>query len=370
MKKVLHVTYDMRIGGTEQVIKNIISANNDPNLMMGIICIESPLGPFASELMANGITFYQLNRKPGFDLALITQIRQIIRTNHIDILHCHQYTPWVYGALAAAFTNTQVIFTEHGRFYPDKTSFKRRLINPLLNLLTNKITAISSATKQSLVDYEFLPKHKIKVIYNGIEPLACDQQTIAQLRHQLNISEGDLVLGTIARLDPIKNHQMMLAAFGLALKKYPNLKLVVVGDGEERQRIETTIQTMNLQDKVILTGYITQPNNYLALFDIFLLSSFSEGTSMTLLEAMSLAKPCVVTDVGGNREVIIDNQNGLVTTNDDVTEFCEAIEMLLSNPSRLSTMASNAKKHFLNTFTHCAMFQHYQAIYDNQKEAK
>ena len=92
--------------------------------------------------------------QPGFDTSLIAAIRRHIKTNNIDIIHCHQYTPWVYGVLAAFGTKTKVVFTEHGRFYPDTSSRKRKLLNPLLHKLTTATTAISSATKQALVEFE------------------------------------------------------------------------------------------------------------------------------------------------------------------------------------------------------------------------
>lgn len=360
MIKVLHVTFDMRIGGTEQVIKNIIQGSDKTKLEMSILCIESPLGPFAQELLDDGIVFHQLNRQPGFDYSLIKSIRKIIKAKQIDVLHCHQYTPWVYGALAAAFTNTKVIFTEHGRFYPDSSSFKRRLINPILNLFTNKITTISKATKQALIDYEFLPANKIDVIYNGIKPLQVNQEEVDLLRKQLNIDDETFILGTVARLDPIKNHKMMLNAFKLVLAKQPNTKLIIVGDGEERQNIQRFIKELNIEQDVILTGYIEQPKNYLALFDIFLLSSFSEGTSMTLLEAMSLGKLSVVTNVGGNTEIISDGLNGFVVNSNNEHEFAKAI--IGCDAAILTKMQAIARKSFTEHFTSTLMNKHYQTL--------
>jgi hypothetical protein len=122
---ILHITYDMRIGGTEMVIKNIIEGCDTNLFSMSVLCIEAPLGPFAEELQNNGTPFFELQRQPGFDTSLIKSIRQIIKANNVDIIHCHQYTPWVYGVIAAALTNTKVIFTEHGRFYPDSCTWKR-----------------------------------------------------------------------------------------------------------------------------------------------------------------------------------------------------------------------------------------------------
>ncbi|NQY35789.1 MAG: glycosyltransferase [Alteromonadaceae bacterium] len=363
-KNILHITYDMRIGGTEMVIKNIIQHAQSENIEMSVLCIESPLGPFAKELLGEGIKFYELNRQPGFDWSLIKNIRRIIKTNNINVLHCHQYSPWVYGVIAAAFTKTKVIFTEHGRFYPDSSSWKRKLINPLLNLFTDQVTAISKATKQALTEFENLPEKSIEVIYNGIAPLQVDYDKVQEIRKELAIPKDHTILGTIARFDPIKNHTMMLKAFAQVLQQQPNTTLIIVGDGDERTTIETCIESLKITDKVILTGYKPEPENYLALMDIFLLSSLSEGTSMTLLEAMSLSKPCVVTDAGGNPEVIINNVNGFVTPNGDQNAFANAIQEI-RDPQIFTNFQDQSFDRYTQQFMPDIMKQGYIKVYDD-----
>jgi glycosyltransferase involved in cell wall biosynthesis len=360
---VMHITYDMRIGGTEMVIKNIIEGSDNSLFEMSIFCIESPLGPFADDLLTKGVSITCHARKPGFDLSLIKAIKQHIKLNNIDVLHCHQYTPYVYGVLAAIGTKTKVIFTEHGRFYPDSSSWKRKLINPLLNRFTAATTAISAATKEALVVYENFPAKNIEVVYNGIAPLHYDAQEVARLKQQYLIADHELCLGTIARLDPIKNHIMMLKAFRQVIDAGIAAKLVIVGDGEERQNIEALIQQLDLNAQVILTGYEPKPSALLAMMDIYLLSSLSEGTSMTLLEAMSLGKPCVVTDAGGNPEIITHQLNGLVTPNDDATKFAEGITKLANDTELTLKMGRAAKVCFTQYFSANSMCGHYRRCY-------
>ncbi|MCF2947746.1 glycosyltransferase [Paraglaciecola aquimarina] len=362
--KVLHVTYDMRIGGTEMVIKNLIEGSDKTTFEMSVLCIESPLGPFSADLIADGIKFHELNRQPGFDKALIKNIRNIIKKEKIDILHCHQYTPWVYGVIAAMLTKTKVIFTEHGRFYPDTSSWKRKLVNPILNKFTSQVTAISQATKQALVDYENFPDNDIEVIYNGIKGLEHPSKgELSELRAELGLAKQGRCIGTISRFDPIKNHLMMIRAFHQCLTTEPNLKLIIVGDGEMRPQIESEIEKLNIQDKVILTGYKTNPQQYLALMEVFLLSSFSEGTSMTLLEAMSLGKPCVVTDAGGNKEVIADGENGIVTENDNQQQFSQAINKLITTPSLSKQYSGSSLQIFKNKFDAQVMYNQFALLY-------
>ena len=359
---VMHLTYDMRIGGTEMVIKNLIEGSDHSLFDMSIFCIEEPIGPWGIDLQNNGLKITAKARQPGFDTALIVTIRKHIKENKIDVLHCHQYTPWVYGVLAAFGTKTKVIFTEHGRFYPDSSSWKRELINPWLCRITDHITSISKATKQALVEFENIPQNKIEVIYNGIKKPEVMAEKVAALREQLGISQDTTILGTIARLDPIKNHSMMLDAFALVLKEHPNTVLIIVGDGEERNNIENKIKQLGIKDQVILPGYEPQPQHYLALMDIFLLSSLSEGTSMTLLEAMALGKPCVATDAGGNPEIVADQLSGYVSKNDDFKDFAKKILLLTTMAKTRESLGVEANRIFHSKFSHQKMVSSYQQI--------
>ncbi|WP_371192498.1 glycosyltransferase family 4 protein [Glaciecola sp. SC05] len=361
--KVMHVTYDMRIGGTEMVIKNIIEGNKNPACEMSIFCIEEPLGPWGKALKESGTDTSTHPRKPGFDTSLTSKMRTHIKQHQIDILHCHQYTPWVYGVLACSGLKTKVIFTEHGRFYPDSSSWKRKFVNPLLAMFTHKITAISHATKQALVDYEFLKSDNIDVIYNGIEALDANIDAANNIKNKLGIPASDTIFGTIARLDPIKNHEMMLNAFAKVLESNSECTLVIVGDGDLMDALQSQVKALKIAHKVKFTGYITYPKDYLSVFDIFLLSSFSEGTSMTLLEAMSLGKPCVVTDAGGNKEIIVHEETGLVTDNNDMEQYANAMLSLAGDPEQIRLYGEQACKRFSKQFTVELMSAQYQACY-------
>ena len=361
--RVLHITFDMRIGGTEQVIKNLIEATDISQFNSSILCIEQPVGPFGELLIKSGIKVDSLQRKNGFDRALIGQIRQYIKQHNIDVIHCHQYTPWVYGVFASLFLNVKVVFTEHGRFYPDSGSWKRRLINPLLSFFTSNITAISEATKQALVEFEYLMPKKIMVVYNGISPQKPQLELVSTLSKQYNIKQDTVVFGTVARLDPIKNQTLLIEAFHQALLQYPKCKLFIVGDGEEREKLEQLTAKLNITESVIFTGYITQPVNYMALMDVFVLPSLSEGTSMTLLEAMSLGKPCIVTNVGGNPEVIKGQYNGIVVGNQELEQLRDSMVTLAENKQMREELGKNGKALFNRKFFVKSMTSDYQEIY-------
>ena len=211
--KILHVTFNMGIGGTEQVIRQIIENSDSEQFVHEILCIDGEVGPLGQALKEKGINVECTQRRAGTDFKLILFIRRLIKSNNIDVLHCHQYTPFFYGALAAVGTATKIIFTEHGRFFPDRHHFKRRFINPLLSIMTKYITAISKSTADAVAEYEYIQRDRIEVIYNGIRDLQTINLDRTALLNELCLADKYRYVGTISRLQPIKNQAMMIKAF-------------------------------------------------------------------------------------------------------------------------------------------------------------
>ncbi len=363
-KKVAHVTFDMRIGGAEQVISSLIENTDQSKYDLSIICLEQAIGPFGMQLQEKGYKVIPFNRNPGIDLSLIRYIRHYIISHKVDILHCHQYTPYIYGLFASIFTSTKIIFTEHGRFFPDQRKIKRVFLNPLLNLFTDYITAISSATRDALVEFENFPPQKIKIIYNGIDHFKYITPNNSSVKQSLGINQKGYVLGTVARLDPIKNHRLMIKALESVRQAFPETFLIIVGDGPERENLESFASKLGLSSYVIFTGFREDIHNYMKIIDVFLLTSFSEGTAMTLLEAMASSLPCIVTEVGGNPEIVKDEETGFVIPNDNEKILSEKICKLLDDDILKKEMGVAGRKRFEENFTVDKMVSAYENIYD------
>lgn len=358
--KILHLTYNMGIGGTEQVIYQLVKNADNTVFENVIVCLDGEVGPIGQQLQNSGTQFHLLNRVPGFDIGLINSVRKLIQSGNIDIVHCHQYTPYVYGVLAALFTRAQVVFTEHGRFHPDRYSWKRRLINPLLELTTSSIVAISAATKEALAEFEWFQRDSIEVIYNGIET---PTPTNTRHRNELKLTDEHIVFGTITRFDTIKNLPMMVRAFAKTHRMYPNAVLLLVGDGDQKPAIENMVEELGVNQAVIFTGFQTDTQKFMSMIDVYILSSFSEGTSMTLLEAMSLSICCVVTAVGGNVELIQNEVNGLVVESDNVQQLSDALIQLIDDEKTRVQLGVQAQKTFERNFALTQMIQSYCNVY-------
>jgi glycosyltransferase involved in cell wall biosynthesis len=180
---------------------------------------------------------------------------------------------------------------------------------------------------------------------------------------ELGIKSGEVVIGTVARLDAVKNQLMMLQATRALIDQGYKVRLLLVGDGPERANLKAKTQQLDLNNAVIFTGFQSKPADYLSLMDIFLLPSFTEGTSMTLLEAMSLGIPTVATQVGGTPEIVEDKETGFLVESDNLEAFIHAIKNLLDQPKERRKMGNTAKEQFEEKLSVEQMVSQYQRCY-------
>ena len=175
---VLQVVHRMGLGGVERVVRDLANHFNADGFRTSVCCLDS-LGEFAEELVARGTSVHLLTRRPGVDVDLIRRFRRLYEEQEVDVVHAHQYTPYFYAATACLLRPpTKIVFTEHGRDYPDRLRPKRALYNQLLRMVTSSYTAVSEFTRDSMAAFERMPRSRIRVIYNGVEP-SPDQNVLA-----------------------------------------------------------------------------------------------------------------------------------------------------------------------------------------------
>lgn len=368
--RVLQLVLSLAIGGTEKLVYDLVH-RVDKCLVVPVVCCLDEFGHFGKELQRDGYQVCILNRKPGIDWGLIRRLNAIIQQEKIDVIHAHQYTPYFYGLLASLYTKLsmftkapKLVFTEHGRFYPEQKKLKRTIANPVLSLFTDEIVTISESTKSSLIKYENFPAHRIKVVYNGIELSRFSQKidTVAK-KQSLGLSPDARVIGIVARLDPIKNHAMLLRAFKRVLQHIPDTYLLIIGDGPEEQNIKAFARLLDVNDNTIFLGARKDVSELLHVFDVFALSSFSEGTSVTLLEAMGAGVPIVATKVGGNPEVIKNQESGYLVPSDNDQEMATMLIKLLQDKKARQRMGQAGQKRGYDMFSLDKMVNAYTELY-------
>lgn len=201
------------------------------------------------------------------------------------------------------------------------------------------------------------------MIYNGINERKLISSEDPELNKSLGIEKDTMVLGTVARLDAIKNQKMLIEAFKIINEKYPNTKLLLIGDGPMRNELETLTKELSLTHDVIFTGSTNEAYRYYNIMDVFVLTSMTEGTAMTLLEAMASSTPCIVTDAGGNPEIVKDGETGFIIPVNDTAALAEKIEILLNKAELAMKMGQAGRTRFRKFFTVEKMIQSYQELY-------
>jgi sugar transferase (PEP-CTERM/EpsH1 system associated) len=367
-KHILYVVHSLGVGGTERVVCDLTRAFNDTEFRTSVCCLDE-LGELGKELRQEGIPVHVLNRKPGVDLSLVARLRHIYLHERVDLVHAHQYTPYFYAATAAlGARSVPVIFTEHGRHWPDRLRLKRAAFNQILRMTTYTYTAVSEFSRQSLIRYEKMPASAIQVIYNGIELNRTnginDQQS---LRTGVGLVDETLLVVSVGRIDPIKDFETLIQAFAYVVKKLPQASLWIAGDGDSTQKRQLIhlIERLSLPGKVKLLGTRRDVDRLLRACDLFVLSSISEASSMTILEAMAAGRAVVATRTGGNPELVVDEKTGILVPVGDVSAMSEAMGLLLRDAARRERMGEAGRARVKENFSKELSFARYQDLYQS-----
>jgi glycosyltransferase involved in cell wall biosynthesis len=348
-------------GGTERLVIDIcrqLSSRIDST-----VCCLDDAGAWAPEVAALGIPVVTLGRTPGFHPSLAVQLARIMTAHRIEVVHCHHYSPFVYGLLAAVLKpGVRLVFTEHGRLSTSAPSRKRRLVNPMLAWWPGHLCAVSADLKQHMVAEGF-PARRVQVLYNGIDPGARPGSAQRRLaREVLGVPHDAFVIGTAGRLDPVKNLSALIRAQAAIAAPLPASRTVIVGHGPELPALEAQVRTLGLADRVSFAGYRDDVRLMMASFDVYVNCSTYEGVSLTILEAMASALPVIATRVGGNPEVVVDRETGqLVAAH--AGGLAGAIGNLAGNPLRRQAMGDAGRWRVKRHFSLARMVQQYADAY-------
>jgi glycosyltransferase involved in cell wall biosynthesis len=360
--KVMQVVLSLTPGGTEHLVVQICKRLT-PEYGTVVCCLDAE-GEWAADLQARGIEVRALRRRPGFRPEVGRAIARFAAERDIDVLHCHQYSPFVYGRIAAMWNRRlRIVYTEHGRLSDAPPSWKRRLVNPLLSRFDGSIVAVSHELRDYMIASRF-PLERVRVIHNGIEPaVAASALDRRRARMLLGLDDRAFVVATVARLDPVKDLVTLLDAFADVRRRVPAARLVIVGDGPERQRLEARAGQGDLAGSVQITGYRADVRALLPAADVYASSSISEGVSITILEAMATGIPIVATAVGGTPEILPDGTGGILVPSRDPARMGAAIVSLAEDDHRRGALAAAARRRLETSFTIDRMVDDYARSY-------
>jgi glycosyltransferase involved in cell wall biosynthesis len=257
------------------------------------------------------------------------------------------------------------MFTEHGRHYPDVVSRKRRLLNRLLLAkLADEVNGVCAFSARSLAEKDGFEHRQIDVIENGIDlPTERDSETLSARRARVGLPTDRRYVICVARFHPVKDHATLLRAFARVAASAPDTDLLLAGDGPLRPDLQRQVQELGIAPRVSFLGVRDDVPALLKAADIFALTSVSEAASLTLLEAMGAGLPVVVTDVGGNPEIVRSGVEGVLVPRGDVAAAAHAIESLLHDKHLCVRLGAAARQRVVSAYELDSTIMRYYSRY-------
>lgn len=358
--RILHVIESLDFGGAEKVVVSLANGLADSH-DVSICCIKR-IGELRDELDCR-IKVFCMDKAEGNDYLLPFRLARFLRRQRYDLVQTHNWAVFLEGGLAAVLAGTRrLVHTVHGP-YPDYADRRiaqlklmlRHFLERALARRCLRVVAVSDALHRYITADIGIPADRILTIHNGILEIPWSGATR---------QTGETVtFMTVGRLAPIKNHAMMLRAFAQVANARPGVRLVVVGDGPERARIEGIIRELRLQETVVLAGFRKEVAPCLREADVFLLTSRYEGISIALLESMQAGLPSICTAVGGMPETVLSGRTGLLVPSDDEDQLAQAMMRLVDSRSLREQMGRDSRAFFQREYSLSTMLGHYQELY-------
>ncbi|MCW3102460.1 MAG: hypothetical protein JWO09_900 [Bacteroidetes bacterium] len=308
------------------------------------------------------------------DYAAYKKIKKIIEEFRPDIVHTHASKAGTLGRLAAASCKVPVIVhTFHGHVFHSyfgklKTAFYKNIERYLARRST-AIIAISEIQKQELVDiHRICPAEKVHVVPLGFD-LSRFQENLPEkrksFREKYALADDEIAISIIGRLVPVKNHALFLEALkDVSGKTTKKIRAFIIGDGEARAAVEAKANELGIGTGLLtFTSWIREIDVALAGSDIVALTSFNEGTPVSLIEAQAANKPIVTTNVGGIENVVIPGQTALLCKNNDLQEFSASLLKLVEDDSLRASMAEKGWPHVREKFHYTRLVSDMEKLY-------
>jgi glycosyltransferase involved in cell wall biosynthesis len=370
---ILHLVGSSRGGGAVHVLD--LAALLQPRQFQVMAAMPEDGGNVtAGDFADRNVPFREVDMAGGPSLKAVQQLRGLLRTKGVDILHCHGARAAFYGRVAAASLGSKrprIVYSLHGftaPFYPLPKKIVLLTIEQLLSRYTEAFIAVSEAERQSFLAAGFAATERVFLIRYGIhaERFADVVVNAIQQKRALGVPEDSTLVTTVCRLFFPKDVETLVKAFALVRSQFPNAHLLVVGDGPYRPRIESLIADLDLASHVTLAGLRRDIPQTLAASDVFALATTDgEGLPITILEAMSASLPVVASDVTGVREEVTHEETGLVVPPRDPSALSKALVQLLTSTEEAKSMGKKGRQRIEQYFTLERMARETAEVYES-----
>jgi glycosyltransferase involved in cell wall biosynthesis len=366
-------------GGTRRHLVDLVVGLDKTRFDVRVICSNRRSPYFSADVErmrragAEVVMLPMMRRiAPAHDLIALMRIVRHLRRHPCDLVHCHSAKAGFLGRLAARLVGVPAVYTPHCfPFLMEAHPFKRFLYLALEQFaagLTDHFIAVSASERDAAWQARLCAAEQVTVIHNGIE--MSNDQCLMQQDRSLVAGHWSLIIGTVGRLTKQKGQTDLLRAARWVVEEFPQAKFVLVGSGEDEEKLRRLAAELGLESRVEFAGEREDARSFYAQCDVYALPSLWEAFPYTPLEAMAASKPVVATDVGGVREIVVDGETGYLVPPHQPMMLAEKICVLLRQPSLRQAMGERGRQRVEREFTLERMVQETERIYEMVGEKK
>lgn len=367
---VLLLVTELNIGGAEKVVQQIATGLPLDRYRVLVACLYDP-GPIAHDIRDAGVPVVDLQMRGKWDARVVHRLHRLLQHHRIDILHSHLIHANLLAAAVGRLGGTRIIITTRHNVYigPIWREWFNRWLSPRRDaavVISEEVRIAELERSKSDCDKVFLIPNGITVSrFREIDPAA-----MLSLREVWQIGPNDLAIGMLARFHEQKGHRHIIDAAKIILRKMPDTKVVLVGEGQLLPSMQARARRLGIAGSVIFPGIRRDVPEILGLLDLFVLPSLWEGLPISILEAMAARLPVVATRVGGVPEVVLDGVTGLLVPPRDPQALAGAIVRLLGDPELRRRMGQAGRERVREHFSVDQMVRRTEALYEELLKEK
>ncbi len=371
---IAHILYRFDVGGLENGVVNLINRIPQDRYRHAIISLTDATD-FKKRIHTPNVEIYCLHKQAGQDPAYLWRLWKLLRRLKPAITHTRNLAALETVFIAQLAGVRRRVHSEHGWGMADLHGANRkyRLLRRSMSKLVHRYIGLSKHIEQYLHEDVGIPAAKLTQLYNGVDAERFTQNESSNVQHELLppgfLSTDSIVFGTVGRMEPVKDQLTLTRAFIRLVEMNSavgaRLRLIMIGDGELKAPAQELLQHAGLQKQAWLPGSHDQVPALMQAMDVFVLPSRNEGISNTILEAMASGLPVVATNVGGNPELVVENETGLLVAADDPAAMAQALQQYAGNADQRSAHGAAGRRRIEQHFMLEHMVEKYLSVYDS-----
>jgi glycosyltransferase involved in cell wall biosynthesis len=363
-KTLLHVIDTGGPGGAETIFLNLVTGL-DSSRWSSIAVL--PVRDWLWEtLEAHGVTPVHLPSDGAFDVGYLSRLTRVAKQSQADLIQTHLFSSAVYGTMAARWLGLPVVCTHHGQTDVVSSGSYRGIKSRIVRRKQNRHVFVSRGLQRSFERSKVVDRKHAHVIHNGIDCNLFQPARSDEVRAQLGVRPDEILIGAVGNMRAPKDYPTFLRAAAALAARSPRYRFMIAGAADDpiRTELKALEQELGLSDRLIVAGFRSDIERVMNALDIYVLSSASEGFSLTTVQAMACGLPVVATRCGGPEEIVVPGETGYLVPTASPADLAEAVDVLAMDDERRSLFGRAGRARALREFSIDSMIGGYAQLYE------